>query len=134
MKETPIAERRELEAFEMLGDLAGLMDDLAAANSNYDQALMLATADDGIRIERKRHRPRTASRGGARIAFYEHGGGDITLLLVSPLAYGLAAIQPVLEQLCQEFRIVTIDPRGSGASDPSTRPYQSRTTPATSEP
>jgi len=123
-KETPIAERRELEALEMLGDLASLTDDLAAANSNYDQALMLATADDGIRIERKRHRPRTASRGGAKIAFYEHGGGDITLLLVSPVAYGLAAIQPVLEQLCQEFRIVTIDPRGSGASDPLTRPYR----------
>ena len=119
-----IAERRELEALEMLGDLAGLMDDLAGANSRYDQALMLASSDeDRIRIERKRHRPCATFREGARIAFYEHGGGEITLLLVSPLAYGLGAIQPVLEQFCQEFRIVTIDPRGSGASDPLTRPY-----------
>jgi DNA-binding winged helix-turn-helix (wHTH) protein/pimeloyl-ACP methyl ester carboxylesterase len=118
-----IAERRELEPLEMLGDLASLMDDLAAANSHYDRALMLGSSDDGIRIERKRHRPHAVFRGGARIAYYEHGGGDITLLLVSPLAYGLAAIQPVLEQLCQEFRIITIDPRGSGASDPLTRPY-----------
>jgi class 3 adenylate cyclase/pimeloyl-ACP methyl ester carboxylesterase len=119
-----IAEKRELEALEMLGDLASLLDDLAGANGRYDQALMLASADhDRIRIARKRHRPRAASRKGARIAFYEHGGGEITLLLVSPLAYGLAAIQPVLEQLCQEFRVVTIDPLGSGASDPLTRPY-----------
>ncbi|HZD85847.1 MAG TPA: alpha/beta fold hydrolase, partial [Gemmatimonadaceae bacterium] len=119
-----IVERRELEALEMLGDLAGLMDDLAGANSRYERALILASTDeDRTRIERKRHRPRASFRGGARIAFYEHGGGEITLLLVSPLAYGLAAIQPVLEQLCQEFRIVTIDPRGSGASDPLTRPY-----------
>jgi class 3 adenylate cyclase/pimeloyl-ACP methyl ester carboxylesterase len=119
-----LAERRELEALEMLGDLASLMDDLAGANSRYDQALMRASADDDrIRVERKRHRPCVAFRDGARIAFYDHGGGKITLLLVSPLAYGLAAIQPVLEQLCQEFRIVTIDPRGSGASDPLTRPY-----------
>jgi pimeloyl-ACP methyl ester carboxylesterase len=108
----------------MLGDLAGLMDDLAGANSRYDQALMCASAeDDRTRIERKRHRPRAAFRGGARIVFYEHGGGEITLLLAVPLAYGLATIQPILEQLCQEFRIVTIDPRGSGASDPLTRPY-----------
>jgi pimeloyl-ACP methyl ester carboxylesterase len=120
-----IAERRELEAFEMLGDLAGLMDDLAGANSRYDQALIHASADeDRTRIQRKRHRSRAAFSGGARIAFYEHGGGEITLLLVSPLAYGLATIQPILEQLCQEFRIVTIDPRGSGASDPLTRPYR----------
>jgi class 3 adenylate cyclase/pimeloyl-ACP methyl ester carboxylesterase len=118
------AERREQEALEMLGDLASLMDDLATANSRYNQALMLSSADeDRTRIDRKRHRPRAAFRGGIRIAFYEHGGGEITLLLVSPLAYGLAAIQPVLDQLCQEFRIVTIDPRGSGASDLLTRPY-----------
>src|SRR5918997_5576286 len=71
----------------------------------------------------KRHQVREAIRDGARIAFYEHGGGPDTLLLVSPLAYGLATIQPLLEQLCQEFRIVTVDPRGSGASDPLTRPY-----------
>jgi class 3 adenylate cyclase/pimeloyl-ACP methyl ester carboxylesterase len=119
-----VAGRRELESLEMLGDLASLMDDLAAANSHYDQALMLASADDRVRIERKSHRPRAASHDGARIAFYEHGGGDITLLLVSPLAYGLAAIQPVLEQLCEEFSIITIDPRGSGASDALTRPYR----------
>jgi pimeloyl-ACP methyl ester carboxylesterase len=31
--------------------------------------------------------------------------------------------QPILERLCQEFRIVTIDPRGTGASDPLQRPY-----------
>ena len=31
--------------------------------------------------------------------------------------------QPIVERLCQEFRIVTIDPRGTGASDPLQRPY-----------
>jgi hypothetical protein len=40
---------------------------------------------------------RVAFRGGARVVFYEHGGGEDTLMFVSPLAYGLAAIQPVLE-------------------------------------
>jgi class 3 adenylate cyclase/pimeloyl-ACP methyl ester carboxylesterase len=124
VEEVPNVTRRELEALEMLGDLASLMDDLAGANSRYDQALILASADeDKTRIERKRHRARASFRGGTRIVFYEHGGGEITLLLVSPLAYGLATIQPILEELCQEFRIITIDPRGSGASDPLTRPY-----------
>jgi pimeloyl-ACP methyl ester carboxylesterase len=29
----------------------------------------------------------------------------------------------IVERLCQEFRIVTIDPRGTGSSDPLQRPY-----------
>jgi pimeloyl-ACP methyl ester carboxylesterase len=34
------------------------------------------------------------------------------------LIYGLAVFQPILERLCQEFRIITVDPRGTGGSDP----------------
>ena len=116
---------RQLEALVLLGDVASLMGDLDGANKRYEQALDLVfEADTRTRIENKRHRSRVAIRGGARIVFYEHGGGEDTLLFVSPLAYGLAAIQPILERLCQEFRIVTIDPRGSGASELLTRPYR----------
>jgi pimeloyl-ACP methyl ester carboxylesterase len=125
----PIAdlERRKLEALVLLGDLAGLAGDLEQANSHYEQALD-AACDSRIRtwVGNKRHRARVAVRDGARIAFYEHGGGQRTLLFVSPLAYGLGAFQPILERLCQEFRIVTVDARGSGASDPLIRPYPLR--------
>ncbi len=34
------------------------------------------------------------------------------------MIYGLAVFQPLLERLCQEFRIITVDPRGTGGSDP----------------
>jgi pimeloyl-ACP methyl ester carboxylesterase len=115
---------REREALVMLGDVASLTGDLDAANRHYQRAVELAPdADTRAWIENKQHRPHTISRAGARIAFYEHGSGPNTLIIVAPLAYGLAAIQPVLERLCQEFRIITVDPRGSGASDPLTRPY-----------
>ncbi|OGK78637.1 MAG: hypothetical protein A2X52_09910 [Candidatus Rokubacteria bacterium GWC2_70_16] len=57
-------------------------------------------------------------RDGAKIAFYEHGGGAQTILMMNPIVYGLAIFQPVIEQLAQEFRIITLDPRGTGASDP----------------
>jgi len=36
---------------------------------------------------------------------------------------GWPPFQPVLDQLCQEFRIITIDMRGTGASDRLSRPY-----------
>jgi pimeloyl-ACP methyl ester carboxylesterase len=37
---------------------------------------------------------------------------------MNPIVYGLEIFQPVLEQLCQEFRIITMDARGTGRSDP----------------
>jgi class 3 adenylate cyclase/pimeloyl-ACP methyl ester carboxylesterase len=120
----PGLEGHELHTLVLLGDLASLAGDLQEANRWYEQALAI-TADPQTRsrIESKRHRPRIAVRDGARIAFYEHGNGPETLVFVAPLAYGLAAFQPIVERLCQEFRIVTIDPRGTGASDPLVRPY-----------
>jgi pimeloyl-ACP methyl ester carboxylesterase len=64
-----------------------------------------------------------ALRDGARIAYYLHGAGDETLLFVNPVVYGLEVFQPIVERLCHEFRIVTIDPRGTGSSDRLQRPY-----------
>lgn len=121
----PGVEPYGLEALVMLGDIAGLAGDLEEANRRYDEALATAR-DPGLRtrIAGKRHRPRSVVRAGARIAFYEHGGGHRPLVFVAPLAYGLAAFQPLVDRLCLEFRIITIDPRGTGASDPLTRPYR----------
>jgi pimeloyl-ACP methyl ester carboxylesterase len=108
----------------LLGDLWSLMGDLDQANQCYEQALA-ATTDPPLRqrIANKRHVPHMVQRNGTRIAFYEHGSGEPTLVFTNPIAYGLATFQPVLEQLCQEFRILTIDPRGTGASDHLQRPY-----------
>jgi class 3 adenylate cyclase/pimeloyl-ACP methyl ester carboxylesterase len=109
----------------LLGDLWSLRGDLQRANQNYDLALGTTTEPaERRRITNKRHEPRIALRDGARIAFYEHGSGDATLVLMTPVAYGLAAFQRMIERLCQEFRIITIDPRGTGASDPLRRPYR----------
>ncbi len=111
-------------ALELAGDLHSLIGELEAANRSYDAALTLTTAaEERRRIERKRHRPGFARRDDARIAYYLHGAGEETLLFVNPVVYGLEVFQPIVERLCQEFRIVTIDPRGAGASDPLRRPY-----------
>lgn len=120
---TGIQERR-LQALALLGDLASLAGDLEDANRYYEQALKLpCDLDTRTWVNNKRHRARAVLRDEARIAFYEHGGGRDTLLFVAPLAYGLAAFQSIVERLCQEFRVVTVDPRGTGASDRLVRPY-----------
>jgi pimeloyl-ACP methyl ester carboxylesterase len=100
------------------------MGDLSKANACYDQAIEL-TADPDIRawIANKRHRRQDVIRAGAKISYWEHGSSGKTIVLVFPLNYDIALFQPLVEQLCQEYRIVTIEPRGSGDSDPLPRPY-----------
>ncbi len=119
----PALEAIRPRALELQGDLHSLMGELEIANRSYQSALALEAGSDGRqRIESKRHRPGIAVSDGARIAYYLHGAGDETLLFVNPVVYGLEVFQPIVERLCQEFRIVTIDPRGTGASDPLQRP------------
>jgi class 3 adenylate cyclase/pimeloyl-ACP methyl ester carboxylesterase len=113
-----------LQALELLGDLHSLTGELETANQSYDAAMALVTdTDERQRIASKRHRTGYALRDGARITYYLHGAGEETLLFVNPVVYGLEVFQPIVERLCQEFRIVTIDPRGTGSSDPLQRPY-----------
>jgi pimeloyl-ACP methyl ester carboxylesterase len=100
------------------------MGELEAANRSYDAASACRTdALPRRRLESKRHRPGFVVRDGARIAYYLHGDGHEVLLFVNPVVYGLEVFQPIVERLCQEFRIITIDPRGTGSSDPLQRPY-----------
>lgn len=112
---------QHIKALTLLGDITSLMGELEQANGYYEQGLILAQTQDSEQINsiaNRRHRRRFAMRDGAKIAFYEHGDSDKTLLLVTPTAYQVAMFQPVVEVLCQKFHVVTIDPRGTGSSDP----------------
>jgi class 3 adenylate cyclase/pimeloyl-ACP methyl ester carboxylesterase len=110
-------------ALEALGDLESLQSRLEPANAAYDRALALADEPSRRRIASKRHRPAATTRDGARIAYYQHGTGEPTLLLLSPVVYGIGTFQSLLELLCEEFTILTVDPRGYGGSDPVPVPY-----------
>jgi DNA-binding SARP family transcriptional activator/pimeloyl-ACP methyl ester carboxylesterase len=118
---TKVSDAGELRrrAFELWGDVAGLRGDLEGANQHYEAAIDVEPSEPiRRRLVNKLHRPRHVHRDGARLAFYEHGTGAETLLFMNPIVYGLEIFQPVLEQLCQEFRIITVDARGTGRSDP----------------
>jgi class 3 adenylate cyclase/pimeloyl-ACP methyl ester carboxylesterase len=121
---TPEIRHIRTDAFVMLGDLASLAEDIATSDDHYRQAIY-ETSDPEVRqrIEKKRHHCRMTKRGSAPIAFYEHGAGDTTLLFVSTQAVGLAMFQPFLERFCDNFRVITVDPRGSGRLGGLRRPY-----------
>jgi pimeloyl-ACP methyl ester carboxylesterase len=120
----PIDRRTERECLLMLGDLAGVDDDLDRANNYYERAMALGETDaDRDRARNCIHRARHTVRDGARLVFYEHGSGEPAIVFINPIVYGLATFEPILEQLCQEFRVITVDCRGAGRSDPLVRPY-----------
>ncbi len=111
--------RDRVRALVLLGDLASLKGDITGANADYDQAAEIEVDPQArARIVHRRHATGSIRRGGGEIAYYEHGDGDRTLLFCHPFVYGLSVFQPILEILCEEFRIITVDGRGTGASDP----------------
>jgi class 3 adenylate cyclase/pimeloyl-ACP methyl ester carboxylesterase len=111
-------------ALEMLGDLESLRGLMEPANQAYDAALALrAEAADRQRLGNKLHRERSVVRDAATIVYYEHGLGETTLVFCHPVTAGLAVFQPLLERLCQDFRIVIWAPRGTGKSAPLPGPY-----------
>ena len=108
----------------LLGDLRSLLGEMEPANGRYAEALALTDDPDRIRfIENKVHHQGVVQRDGAKLVYYEQGSGEQTLFFSRPMTYGIALFQPIVEQLCQEFRIITMVPRGSGESDPIVRPY-----------
>jgi class 3 adenylate cyclase/pimeloyl-ACP methyl ester carboxylesterase len=114
----------ERECLLMLGDLAGVDDDLDGANNYYERAMALGETDaDRDRARNCLHRARYAEQDGARLVFYEHGSGEPAIVFINPIVYGLSTFEPILEQLCQEFRVITVDCRGAGRSAPLVRPY-----------
>jgi pimeloyl-ACP methyl ester carboxylesterase len=120
----PTGPRTERECLLMLGDLAGVNDDFDRANNYYERAMALGeTNADRNRARNCIHRARHAMRDGAKLVFYEHGSGEPAIIFVNPIVYGLATFEPILEQLCQEFRVITVDCRGAGRSAPLVRPY-----------
>jgi len=119
--------KEEADALALLGDVASLMDDLDAANGHYEQALLLAhDPAQQQHISNRMHQRHFVYRDGAKIAYYSHGHGDRILVLAAPLGYVQSTIQPVVERLCQEFRVITYDNLGIGASDPLPVDYPSR--------
>ncbi len=113
------AEEEASHALVLLGELHSLMGELEQANQAFDQALAIERDEPRRRaIANKRHRQGFHDCDGVRLAYYERGSGEETLVFLHPFVYGLSVFQPIVERLCQDFRVITIDGRGTGASDP----------------
>ncbi|MEE8434070.1 MAG: alpha/beta fold hydrolase, partial [bacterium] len=120
-------ESEQVRAMVLLGDLHSLLGELEPANTHYEQAMALSgDAAESAGIANRIHHPRSVIRDGGKIAYYEHGSGSTTLFFANPALYGISIFQPLVERFCQDYRVITVDGRGSGQSDPIPDHYSMR--------
>ena len=95
------------------------------ANAYYEHAHALADneAERSLTAEPAAPARGTRTTTGRGWPSTSTASGEPTLAFLNPIVYGLATFQPILERLCQEFRVITVDCRGAGRSDPLRRPY-----------
>jgi class 3 adenylate cyclase/pimeloyl-ACP methyl ester carboxylesterase len=109
----------KIEAYELIGNGMSLLNEVEKANAAYARAIELCDNKETAQgVRNRQHHLRFAQRPGSRIAYYEQGADGPTLLLVSPLAYGIANFQPLVQMVCQTYRTVSVIPRGMVPSDP----------------
>ncbi len=116
-KDNLLAER--CRALARQGDLLSLLGDWEGANKFYDQVKGLAHDDELTQeVLLRRHNFQMVERDGLRLGYLSHGSGDEILLFVVPGSYNHALFQPLIPLLSQDYRIVSVQLLGQGASDP----------------
>jgi pimeloyl-ACP methyl ester carboxylesterase len=138
---TELAEGREeledvyLQARAGLGDLLILRGEIDAANDCFHEALRVAPDPKTRRwLANKVAHRHFVEREGVRLAYYIQGEGEpgepqreIPIVCLHPLIQGSYSFQVLAQRLCQEYCVVYMDPRGTGASDTTDEPYESDT-------
>ncbi len=115
-----------------LGDLLLVQGKIDAANEAYADAIRVAPDDQTTRwLNNKLTYRYFCERDGVRLAYYVQGKADeaataaptIPIVLLHPLIQGSYSFNLLALRLCQEYRVIYMDPRGSGASDRPSGPF-----------
>jgi len=115
-----------------LGDLLILRGEIDAANDCFREALRLATDPKTRRwLANKVAHRHFVERDGVRLAYYIQGEGEpgeaqraIPIVCLHPLIQGSYSFQVPAQRLCQDYCVVYMDPRGTGASDTTEEPFE----------
>jgi len=106
------------KALEALGDVCALTDQHEKSNKCYEKGIV-SSKDDMARnrMRRKIRRKMIAEKDGVKLAYYVYGEGEPTLIFVVAWIGSAELWLPQVNYFCQNFKMVTVDMRGSGESD-----------------
>jgi len=112
---------RTLEA---LGGVYALTDQHERANECYEKGIASAQDDAARdRMRRKTRRKMILDKNGVKLAYYVYGEGEPTLVFVVSWVWTAALWTPQVNYFSKNFKMVTIDMRGTGESDKPTDNY-----------
>jgi len=106
------------ETLEALGGVYALTDQHEKANEYYEKGI--ASAQDGAtrdRMRRKTRRKMVLDKNGVKLAYYVYGEGKPTLVFLIAWVWTGATWTPQVDYFSKNFKMVTIDMRGTGESD-----------------
>jgi len=105
-------------ALEALGDVYAFTAQHEKANECYEKGM--TSAKDGIareRMRRKIRRKMVLDKNGVKLAYYVYGEGEPTLIFLVAWIWTAEFWLPQVNYFSQNFKMVTIDMRGTGESD-----------------
>ena len=105
-------------ALEALGDVYALTAQHENANECYEKG-MISAKDDVTkdRMRRKTRRKMVLDKNGVKLAYYVYGEGQPTLVFLVAWIWTAEFWLPQVNYFSQNFKMVTIDMRGTGESD-----------------
>jgi len=106
------------KTLEALGGVYALTDQHERANECYEKGIASAQHDAARdRMRRKTRRKITLDKNGVKLAYYVYGEGEPTLVFVIAWVWTAALWIPQVDYFSKNFKMVTIDMRGTGESD-----------------
>lgn len=118
MKDNKRWSDKRTKAFEALGDVCALTGEHEKANECYEKGM--ANAKDGLardRMRKKIRRRMILDKNGVKLAYYVYGEGKPTLVFVVVWVGTAEMWLPQVNYFSQNFKMITVDMRGSGESD-----------------
>jgi pimeloyl-ACP methyl ester carboxylesterase len=106
------------KTLEALGDVCALAGQREKANECYEKGI--ATTKDDVardRMRKKIHRKMILDKNGVKLAYHVYGEGEPTLVFVLGWILTGELWVPQVTYFSQNFKVVTVDMRGTGESD-----------------
>jgi len=105
-------------ALEALGDVYALTAQHENANECYEKGMISAKDDVAKdRMRRKIRKKMVLDKNGVKLAYYVYGEGEPTLVFLVAWIWTAEFWLPQVNCFSQNFKMVTIDMRGTGESD-----------------
>ncbi len=117
-------DNEKTKVLEKLGDVYALTAQHEKSNECYQKGI--AETENDVtrdRMSRKIHRKKILDKNGVKLAYYVYGKGEPTLIFVVAWIWTAEFWLPQVNYFSQNFKIITVDMRGTGESSKPTDNY-----------